>query len=57
MSRITVDKRQKENVDSNIRVEPADETDIIKDSIEFMKHATVEQKDQIIEKIKETFKV
>lgn len=33
------------------------ETDAIKDAIDFMKYATVDQKDNIIKKVKETFKV
>lgn len=52
-----MDNQQKENIDNNIITEHVDESDIIKDSINFMKHATLEQKDQIIEKTKETFKV
>lgn len=51
-----MDNKQKENID-NVTIENVDESDIIKDSINFMKHATLEQKDQIIEKTKETFKV
>ncbi|XP_036141504.1 uncharacterized protein LOC118647448 isoform X2 [Monomorium pharaonis] len=58
VSKIVFNKKQKENIENiNIRTEYADETDTIKDSIDFMKHATLEQKDKIIEKTKETFKV
>lgn len=55
ISKIIVDNQQKENVDNNIITEHVDESDIIKDSINFMKHATLEQKDQIIEKTKKNF--
>lgn len=50
-----MDNQQKENIDNNIITEHVDESDIIKDSINFMKHATLEQKDQIIEKTKKNF--
>lgn len=55
ISKIIVDNQQKENIDNNIITEHVDESDIIKESINFMKHATLEQKDQIIEKIKKNF--
>lgn len=59
VSKIIINKRQKENIENieRTKAEHADETEVIKDSIDFMKHATLEQKDQIIEKTKETFKV
>lgn len=34
-----------------------DETDAIKDAINFMKYASIDQKDEIIKKTKETFKI
>lgn len=55
ISKIIVDNQQKENIDNNIITEHVDESNIIKESINFMKHATLEQKDQIIEKIKKNF--
>ncbi|XP_071554010.1 uncharacterized protein [Temnothorax nylanderi] len=59
VSKIIINKRQKENIENieGTKAEHADETEVIKDSIDFMKHATLEQKDQIIEKTKKTFKV
>lgn len=59
VTKLIIDKRQKENIENieGTKAEHVDESDVIKDSIDFMKHATLEQKDQIIEKTKETFKV
>jgi hypothetical protein len=55
-TKVTSSGKLKQNTDASVAVEPVDETDSIKDAIDFMKYATVDQKD-IIEKIKETFKI
>lgn len=48
---------KKQSTDTCADIEPVDETDAVKDAINFMKFATVDQKDNIIKKVKETFKV
>ncbi|XP_067206229.1 uncharacterized protein [Linepithema humile] len=55
--KVTQSDELKQHTDTCVANEPVDETDAIKDAINFMKYATIDQKDNIIKKVKETFKV